>query len=133
MLYDARLSGHTQVKLMIGINTKAQGIKYSPDKVILNKFEAFTRINVVSLAILLSQKILAILYRKRPMGRDFYDTIFLLSRTKPDFTYLKIKTYIASKDELKDKLLSRSEQLDFKQLARDIKPFLINEDAKKIL
>ena len=133
LLYDAKLSGHTQEKLMIRIDTEAQGIEYSPDQVILNKFDVFTRINVVQLAMLLSQKILAILYRKRPMGRDFYDTIFLLSRTKPDFFYLKMKADITSMGELKGIILRRCEKLDFKKLVKDIKPFLVyNEDAKKI-
>jgi len=49
------------------------------------------KINAVPLNILLSQKILAVLYRPRPMGRDFYDVIFLFSKTNPSYHFLREK------------------------------------------
>ncbi|MBC8184419.1 nucleotidyl transferase AbiEii/AbiGii toxin family protein [candidate division KSB1 bacterium] len=134
LLYETKLSGHKKEKLMIRLDTEAQGIEYDPDKIILNKFDVFTRINVVPRPMLLAQKILAILYRKRSMGRDFYDTIFLLSNTRPDFDYLKIKADIKTIDELKSRLGQKCQVLNFKQLAKDVEPFLINhEDTKRVL
>ncbi len=134
LLYETKLSGHKKEKLMIRLDTEAQGIEYDPDKIILNKFDVFTRINVVPRAMLLAQKILAILYRKRSMGRDFYDTIFLLGNTKPDLDYLKTKAGIETIDELKVKLIQKCKELDFKQLAKDVESFLINHgDTKRVL
>ena len=83
VLYEHKLSPHKEEKLVIRLDSEAQKINYKPAQFILNRFDVFTRINVVPESILLSQKLLAVLFRKRPMGRDFYDVIFLLSKTKP--------------------------------------------------
>ncbi len=134
LLYENKLSAYKDEKLVIRLDTEAQGIEYSPDTFILNKFDVFTRINVAPVDILFSQKILAILNRKRPMGRDFYDTIFLLNRTKPNFNYLKTKAGIATHENLRKELLQKCEKLDLKPLAKDSEPFLINpQDSKRIL
>jgi hypothetical protein len=68
------------------------------------------------------------------MGRDFFDAIFLFGRTKPDFAYLDSKVGIVGMQELQQRLLTKSEGLNFKQLVRDVEPFLINSrDANRIL
>jgi len=68
-----------------------------------NKFVKI-RINVVPPDILLAQKILYIVKRKRPMGRDFYDAIFLLEKTKPNIEFLKLKLDIKDSMDLKNKI-----------------------------
>lgn len=137
ILYDLGMSGHSghkEEKLFIQIDTEPQKFKYKPEQIVLNKFDVFLRINVVPINILLSQKIYAIFYRKRSMGRDFYDTVFLLGRSKPDFRYLEEKMNIKDILELKKRLLAKCEDLNFKNLAKDIEPFLFNpDDAKKVL
>jgi len=134
LLFDNKISPHIQEKLMIRLDTEPQGIAYTPEKVVINKFDVFTRINVVPVDMLLSQKIFAILNRKRAMGRDFFDAIYLFSRTEPNFDYLKYRLKINNLFDLKNKLLSKCDQLDFKLLARDVEPFLINTgDTKKVL
>ena len=133
LLYNVGLSPHREEKLVIRVDSEAQEMEYSPERFILNKFDVFTVINVVPLGMLLSQKIAAILYRKRPMGRDFYDVIFLLGLTEPALKYLKIKADIDSTDKLLKKLVERCRNLNFSLLARDIEPFLpLSEDSKKI-
>ena len=68
------------------------------------------------------------------MGRDFYDTVFLFGRNKPDFSYLQIKTDISSIEELKTALLNKCEGLNLKELTGDVKPYLLNPlEEKKIL
>lgn len=134
ILYDYKISRHKEAKLMIRLDTEPQGMSYDPKNVIINKFDIFTGINVVPANILLSQKIFAILNRRRAMGRDFFDTVFLFSRVKPDFGYLKHHANITNMVELKKALLSKCEQLDFKLLARDVEPFLTNSvEIKKVL
>ena len=119
---------------MIRLDTESQEITYSPQNVIINKFDVFTRINVVPASLLLSQKIFAILNRKRAMGRDFFDTAYLFSQTKPDIDYLKLNMNINNMAELKSTLLSKCDKLDFKFLSRDVEPFLANSgETKKIL
>ena len=101
ILYENKISQHKEEKLMVRLDTESQGITYSPQNVIINKFDVFTRINVVPTSLLLSQKIFAILNRKRAMGRDFFDTVYLFSRAKPDFDYLKRYININNMAELK--------------------------------
>ena len=134
MLRKTGISGHKQAKIMIRIDTQPQNFKYVPDQVLVNKFDIFLKINVAPLDILLAQKIYAIFNRKRPMGRDFYDTVFLFGRTKPNRNYLKAKLKIQTTAQLKKKLLSRCRKLNFKQLAKDVEGFLIAPgEVKKVL
>lgn len=134
ILYEYEISGHREEKLMIRLGTEPQEIIYSPDKIIINKFDVFTRINVVPLDLLLSQKLFAILNRKRAMGRDFFDAIFLFARTKPNFNYLNSKLNIANMKELQDMLIKRCESIDLKMISSDVEPFLIYpNEAKKML
>ena len=56
LLFENKFSSHKNEKLMIRLDTEAQGIKYDPDKIILNKFDVFTRISVVPRPMLLAQK-----------------------------------------------------------------------------
>lgn len=130
ILYNHKISQHKTEKLMIRIDTEPQGVIYHPDQTIINKFDIFTRINVVPVDILLAQKISAILKRKRAMGRDFFDTVYLFNRTKPNFEYLRSRVNIGNMNELKEALLSRCGNLNLKLLSEDISPFLINQGDK---
>jgi len=134
LLFDSGLSGYEEEKILIQLDTAPHGFQYEPDKVILNKFDVFTEINVTPMDIVLSQKIFAIFNRKVPKGRDFYDAVFLLSKTKPNYDYLQLKLKIKRKEELKEKILTLENKLDFKELAKDVEPFLFNPaDSKKVV
>jgi predicted nucleotidyltransferase component of viral defense system len=134
LLYDNKISKHRREKLLIQVDTEPQNFEYEPQNVILNKFDVFLRIRVVPQNILLSQKIYCLFSRPRHMGRDFYDTVFFMGRTKPDMDYLFLKLNIKIETELRDRLLNLCENLNFKQLARDVEPFLFNpSDSKKVL
>lgn len=134
ILFESGLSGHKEEKLSIQVDAEPQGFSYRPDKIILNKFEVFLRINVVPADILLAQKIYAILKRKRPMGRDFYDAVFLFGKTIPNLDYLKLKSEINDWVKLKNRLLLRCRKFDFDQLAKEVEQFLfVPSDSKKVL
>ena len=134
LLFDSGLSGYEEEKILIQLDTASHGFRYVPDKVILNKFDVFTEINVTPMDVVLSQKIFAIFNRKVPKGRDFYDAVFLLSKTKPNYDYLQLKLKIKRKEELKEKILTLENKLDFKELAKDVEPFLFNPaDSKKVV
>jgi len=134
VLYENKLSAYKDEKISIHLDAEPQGFDYTYDKVIINKFGIFTRINVVPVDILLAQKLFAILMRRRAVGRDFYDAMFLFGKTKPNFSYLKLKLGIRNLAELKNMLIEKSEKLDFKNLAKDVRQFLfIPEDARKVL
>ena len=79
--------------------------------------------------VLLSQKLLAILFRKREKGRDFYDTSFLSAKTKPDYEYIEKITGL-DKQEFIDKIKTKCAKLNFKHLANDVEPFLFDVQKK---
>ncbi|MCK4852093.1 MAG: nucleotidyl transferase AbiEii/AbiGii toxin family protein [Candidatus Omnitrophica bacterium] len=134
VLYDTGLSGHKKSKILIQVDTEPQMYSYRPQEKLLNKFDIFLRIKAVPPEILLAQKIYAILNRPRTMGRDFYDTVFLLGRVKPDYGYLKVKAGIAGGVELRERLLTFCEQVDLQLMGRDVRPFLMSaDDVKKVV
>lgn len=132
LLFDSGLSGYKEEKILIQLDTAPHGFHYVPDKVILNKFDVFTEINVTPLGVILSQKIFAIFNRKALKGRDFFDAVFLFAKTQPDYDYLRLKMDVKDGQQLKMQLLTL-EKVDFKEMARDVEPFLFGaEDVKKI-
>jgi predicted nucleotidyltransferase component of viral defense system len=131
ILYESGLSPYQEEKLLIQVDTAAQGFDYRPEIMILNKFDVFSEIRVVPLNVLLSQKIYTAVNRKRAKGRDFFDITFLFSRTKPDFSYLRFKMGIDSASILRQVVLERIEDYDFRELASDVAPFIMNKDEIK--
>ena len=133
VLFNEGLSGHRDEKILIKLDAAPQNFTYSAQQVIINKFDVFTGISVVPEDILLAQKFYAILARKRIIGRDFYDVIFLAGKAKIDFTYLKKRSGIEDKKMLKTALLKRCSKLNFKLLTRDVEQFVfVPSDAKKV-
>lgn len=130
-LFENKMSNLLEEKIMIQIDTAPHAFDYTRDLKILNKFDVFTQIYTTPLPILLSQKIYAALNRKRAMGRDFFDIVFLLPQTKPNYDYLEKKMGIRNGQELKKALLSKTSNFDFGELARDVEPFLINPDDSR--
>ncbi len=133
LLYDNKLSGYQEEKILIQLDTEAQKYDYKSEPFILNKFDILSRIYFTPKDILLSQKIWAILNRRTAKGRDYYDAMFLFGIAKPDYKYLYMKAGISDVNQLKNKLAMKIKSIDFKQLVRDVSPFLVNpKDVKRI-
>ncbi|MDY6846233.1 MAG: nucleotidyl transferase AbiEii/AbiGii toxin family protein [Chloroflexota bacterium] len=131
LLYQEGLSPFRDEKVLIQVDTVAQGYDYDPEIKILNKFDVFSEIRVTPISLLLSQKIYCAVNRIRPKGRDFYDITFLFARTKPDFDYLYKKMGVNSSGQIKAFVNKKISHYDFDNLAEDVAPFLINR--KEIL
>lgn len=134
ILYENGISPLKQEKILIKIDTFAQGYDYKPSVQILNKFDIFSGIRVTPLPVLLSQKIYAAIDRQQPKGRDFFDITFLLGMTRPDYGYLQQKMGINNSDQLRKTVSSVIAPYDFSVLAEDIAPFLIRkQDSQRVL
>ena len=135
LLFDSGLSALSSHKILIQVDTVPQNFDYEPEKPLLNKFDVFTQINAVPKDILLAQKIFASVNRKRIMGRDFFDIVFLYGiGAKPDFAYLKKNIGVGDAAALKKYMLKKTADLDFEDLARDTEPLLFDpRDKKKVL
>ena len=130
LLFQNELSGQIKEKILIQLDAEPQKYTYQPEKFLLNKFGIFRHINTVPLNLLLSQKLCACLVRKRSKGRDFFDVVYLMGKTEPDYKFLKKRLNIRTKKELINVLTKKSDTLDFKRLAQDIEPFLFDPAQK---
>jgi predicted nucleotidyltransferase component of viral defense system len=135
LLYKEGLSGHTEEKILIQLDTEPQHFEFTPQRYILNRFDVFTTMFITPLEILLAQKFYAIINRERNKGRDFYDVVFILSKIdQPDYDYLKLKLNITNATQLKDAVLHKCSSIDMKEMAKDVQPFLFNPaDIKKVI
>ena len=134
MIYSEGLSGYKEEKILIQLDTEPQLFSFIPEKVILNKFDVFTQINITPLDLLLAQKFYTIINRKRNKGRDFFDVVFLLSLIKsPDYNYLWQKIKVNNAKKLKELVLKKCASIDMQQMADDVAPFLFDtSDLNKV-
>jgi predicted nucleotidyltransferase component of viral defense system len=125
LLQEHGISGHRAEKLLVSVDADRKERLFTPETVTLNRFGVFRQINADPAPVLLSQKLLAILQRRRAKGRDFYDASFLGGKTKPDYRYLTALTGL-SKNEFTDKLTKHCRSLDYKKLLLDVEAFLFD-------
>jgi predicted nucleotidyltransferase component of viral defense system len=134
LLAEMGLSGHREEKILVSIDLETQDFSYRPDPVIINRFDVFANVAAVPPDILLSQKIAAVFTRKRALGRDLYDIVFLFGKTRPNAAYLKDKLGFASLAEAKRELSAWAARRNLAALARDVEPFLFDSaDKRKVL
>ena len=132
MLFNLGLTGHKEERLLLKIEAQDQGVLYQSVVANVNKMGFFFGVPVPPLDVLCAMKFSAILARQK--GRDFYDAIFLLSKTKPNIEYLTVKNGITSIDELKDVFSKRLQTVDLNQKKRDFAHLLFKEaSAERIL
>jgi predicted nucleotidyltransferase component of viral defense system len=132
LLQDLHISGHKEENLRINIDYDNKERIVQTETFLLSRFEIIQRIVVNKLSVIFAQKILAVAFRKRPIPRDFYDIIWLISRSVlPDYEYLE-KNSIKS-NEVKDILLEKYDKLNKKQMINELAPFLFNKDDIKKL
>ena len=72
-------------------------------------------------------KLCALLTRQK--GRDFYDVLFLMQRTEPDYDFLQQQKGIANKEQLSAALQETLSKTDLKMKQRDFEHLLF--DAHK--
>jgi len=118
------LPGHAEELMVIKIDAFPQEFECRPSIRLLNRLDVISKIPVVPPSVLLSQKLYAILSRKRLMGRDVYDASWLLGQTAPDLPYLAAKGGIRDKAELLERLGSRIRSVPMENLVRDVEPFV---------
>lgn len=134
LLFEQGLSGYRTEKILIQLDTEPQHFEYKPEIFVLNKFDVTTGIYVTPIDILLAQKFAALLLRKKSKGRDFYDIVFLLSKSiKPNYDYLQMKLGISSADQLRNRIAALCAKTNMEEMAADVSPFLFYPmDEKKI-
>jgi predicted nucleotidyltransferase component of viral defense system len=135
ILFQEKLSGHKQEKILIQLDTEPHFFDFTPETHILNKFDVFTQVFTTPKELLLAQKFYAVVNRKRNKGRDFFDIVFLLGQgVKPNYDYLDIKLNIINENQLKEIILQRCAEINMQEMSKDVAPFLFYpKDVKKVL
>lgn len=132
LLFDLELTGHRDERFLIKIEAQDQGISYVPVIANVKGCGFFFPLPVPPDGVLCAMKLAALLARSK--GRDFYDAMFLLSRTAPDFDFLKARCGIGSSEELKTAVRKMLETTDLNVKKRDFEHLLFDRrNADKIL
>jgi len=131
-LFDLNLSGHREERFLIKIEAEDQNYQYDSKLATIQACGFFFGIPVPPDEVLCAMKISALLNRSK--GRDFYDVIFLLGQTLPDFGFLQQKLGIKNMSELKDALEKYLTKVDLNHKVKDFEHLLFEKrNAKKIL
>lgn len=132
ILYQAGISPHTSRKILIRIDTEAKKKDYDPQPYILNRFALYRQIWTAPASVLLAQKMMTVVERKREKGRDLFDVSYLMGLAAPDFSYIA-KCTGSDKQQFLKLFDERLKELDLNFLAKDVEPFLFSSENKERL
>jgi len=125
LLFNLGLSGHKEARFLIKLESQDQQIDYRSTLVNIKGCGFFFPFPVPPDKIMCSMKIAAMLDRQK--GRDFYDVMFLLSQTQPDYTFLEQQCSIKDLEQLKEKTRKILEEINLNHKKRDFEHLLFNK------
>lgn len=128
LLFELGLSGHKDERFLIKVESQDQGYEYTPVMTNIKRAGFFFPFPVPPDSILCAMKISALLNRQK--GRDFYDAIFLLGLTEPDYGYLSAKWGIHNKEELKSVLIEVTDKTNLETKSKDFEHLLFNKNKR---
>jgi predicted nucleotidyltransferase component of viral defense system len=132
LLFEMNLSGHREERFLMKIETQDQLVDYMPTVVNIQGCGYFFSFQVPPESVLCSMKIAAMLSRAK--GRDFYDLMFLLSHTKPDYDFLEKRCGISTAQQLKERCAELLNTVDLNVKKRDFEHLLfLKSNSEKIL
>jgi predicted nucleotidyltransferase component of viral defense system len=125
LLFGIGLSGHREERFLIKVECQNQGIEYKSVIANIKGCGFFFPFPVPSDGVLCSMKIAAMLARAK--GRDFYDLMFLLSQSKPDYGFLQKRCGIGNLQEFKEATCKFLEAVDLHKKQKDFEHLLFNK------
>jgi predicted nucleotidyltransferase component of viral defense system len=132
LLFKMGLSGHREARFMIKLEAQDQQVDYAPATAFIKGCGLFFSFPVPPDSVLCSMKIAAMLSRAK--GRDFYDAMFLLAQTQPDYDFLAARCGIHDLAGLKSAVEDRLRSVDLRQKQRDFEHLLFHGDnSRRIL
>jgi len=129
LLFELKLSAYKEERFMIKLESQNQEFEYIPQMANVSGCGFFFSFPVPPDDVLCAMKLSALLSRAK--GRDFYDAMFLLSQTKPNYDFLTQKQNIHNLTELKIKLMEAAEKVDLLRKSKDFERLLLNELSKE--
>jgi len=129
LLFDLKLSAYKEERFLVKIETQDQQFDYKPVITTIKRMGFFFPFPVPPDTVLCAMKISALLSRQK--GRDFYDVMFLLGQTPPDYDFLSERCGITNFVELKEKLLQVATTTDLNLKSQDFKHLLFDKEKSK--
>ncbi len=127
LLFELGLSGHKEERFMVKLEAQDQGVVYAKDLALIKGCGLVFSFPVPVDGVLCAMKLSALLSRVK--GRDFYDALFLLGQTQPDYGFLAAKCGINTLQELKTAISKRLDSVDLKQKKKDFEHLLFNQSS----
>jgi predicted nucleotidyltransferase component of viral defense system len=132
LLFDLGLTGHREERFLIKVESEDQLVNYKPVLANIKGCGFFFPMPVPPDNTLCSMKVAAMLNRQK--GRDFYDVMFLLGQTSPDYSFLAEKCEISGPEELKLAIETLLITVDLKKKIKDFEHLLFSRNnSKRIL
>jgi len=125
LLFDLGLSGHKEERFLMKVECEDQLVRYEPKMFNVKGCGFYFPFPVPPDGVLCSMKLSAMLSRQK--GRDFYDTMFLLAQTQPDYAFLTEKLNIHNLEELKASVFEILKSVDLNNKKRDFEHLLFNK------
>lgn len=131
LLFSAGLSRHRDERFLIKLEAQDQGVHYTREVRNIKGCGFYFPFPVPSDAVLCAMKATALIERAK--GRDFYDLMFLLGQTKPDYDFLGKRIGIKNADELMTEVRKRLKITDLNTKAKDFGHLLFNKEKSKYI
>jgi len=125
LLFELGLSGYRQERFLIKIESQDQQVDYEHKMATVKGCGLYFKFPVPVDGVLCSMKISALLSRQK--GRDFYDVMFLLGQSKPDYDFLTSQCEISNLTELKQALGEMLKTVDLSHKAKDFEHLVFHE------
>ena len=132
LLHELGLSAFKEERFLMKIEAQDQGRDYKKVSVDVRRCGFFFPVNVPNEATLCAMKLSALLTRAK--GRDFYDAIFLLQRTEPDYSFFTLShPEITDLASLKAALKAKSESVNLELKRRDVAHLLFHHERADLV
>jgi predicted nucleotidyltransferase component of viral defense system len=132
LLYNLKLTGHQDERFLIKVEAQDQKVTYVSEMVNVKGCGFYFPMRVPPGPVLAAMKVSAMLNRQK--GRDFYDVMFLLSQTLPDFDFLMKRNGIPDLEKLKEAIDQLVLTVNLKNKMRDFEHLLfLKANSAKIL
>ncbi len=132
LLHELGLTGHTEERFLLKLEAQDQGVPYERAMGTIKGCGLFFSFPVPPDPVLCAMKICAMLSRGK--GRDYYDAMFLLAQTAPDYAFLSARCGIHSVAELKAAAERSLHTVDLGRKRRDFEHLLFQQDnSRRIL
>lgn len=132
LLFELKLTGHREERFLLKIEAQDQGVDYTPVVANVNGCGFFFQLPIPPDGVLLAMKLSALLTRAK--GRDFYDVMFLMSQTEPDYNFLSKRIGVSNLLELKAAINAVISKIDLNIKKKDFEHLLFrSENCDKIL